>query len=53
MVPVVVVGVVFWWWWGNVFFEDLNNVVAQSHSNNLGRSSKVRTTLQKMTPLCD
>ena len=37
----------WWWWWGNVFFEDLNDVVAQSHSNNFGRSSKVRTTLLK------
>ncbi len=27
--------------------KDLNDVVAQSHSNNLGRSSKVRTTLLK------
>ncbi len=34
-----------WWWWRNVFYED--NIVAQSHSNNLGRSSKVRKTLQK------
>ncbi len=29
----------------NVFFEDLSDVVAQNHSNNLGRYSKVRTTL--------
>ncbi len=36
-----------WWWWGNVFFEDLNDIVPQSHSNNFGRSSKVRTILLK------
>ncbi len=44
MVPVVVVvgG-------GYVLFELLNFIVAQSHRNNLGRSSKVRTSF----PLCD
>ncbi len=31
----------------NVFFEYLNDLVAQSHSNSLGRSSKVRTTFLK------
>ncbi len=29
---------------GNVLFEHLNDIVAQSHNNNSGRSSKVRTT---------
>ncbi len=42
MVPVVVVDVVVVG--ENVIFENLNDIVAQSHSNNLGRSSKVRTT---------
>ena len=43
MVPVVVVVVEG----GNVLFEHLNDIVAQNHSNNLGRSSKVRTTFFK------
>ncbi len=35
-------------WLGHpLLFEDLNDLVAQSHSNNLGRSSKVRTTFPK------
>ncbi len=42
MVPVVVVVV-----GGNVLFEHVNDIVAQSHSNILGRSSKVRTTFSK------
>ncbi len=46
MVPVVVVDVVVGGG-GNVHFEDLNDIVAQSHSYNLGRSSKVRTTFPK------
>ncbi len=29
---------------GDILFEHLNDIVAQSHSNNFGRSSKVRTT---------
>ncbi len=32
---------------GNVFFEHLNYLVAQSHSINLGISSKSRATLPK------
>ncbi len=42
MVPVVdvVVG-------GDILFEHLNDIVAQSHSNNFGRSLKVRTTFSK------
>ncbi len=48
MVPVVVVvDVVVVVVGGNVLFEHLNDIVAQSHSNNLGRSSKVRTTFPK------
>ncbi len=46
MVPVVDVVVVVGGG-GNVLFEHLNDIVAQSHSNNLGRSSKVRTTFPK------
>ncbi len=44
MVPVIVVDVVVG---GNVLFDNLNDLVAQSHSNNLGRSSKVGTLFQK------
>ncbi len=40
MVPVVVDVVVG----GNVLFEHLNDIIAQNHSNNFGRSSKVRIT---------
>ena len=29
---------------GNILFEHLNDIIAQSHSNNLGKCSKVRTT---------
>ncbi len=32
---------------GNVFFEHLNDIAAQSHTLVLGRYSKVRTTLLK------
>ncbi len=46
MVPVVVVAV-----GGDGFVGPLNDLVAQSCSNNLGRSSKVRTTFPKW-PLC-
>ncbi len=43
MVPVdVVVG-----GGGNVLFEHLHDIVAQSHRNNLGKSLKVRTTIPK------
>ncbi len=35
----------------NVIFEHLDAVAPQSHSNNLGRYLKVRTTLLKL-PLC-
>ena len=43
MVPVVVVrGGMYY-----VLFDNLNGLVAQSRSNNLGRSSKVKTTFQK------
>ena len=44
MVPVVVVVVSVG---GNVFVGPLNDLVAQSCRNNLGRSSKVRTTFPK------
>ena len=44
MVPVVVDVVVVG---GNVLLEHLNNIVAQSRRNNLGRFSKVRTTFPK------
>ena len=49
MVQVVSVGV------GEMdFFEHFIDLVAQSHSNILGRSSKVRATLLNLvTPLCD
>ncbi len=48
MVPVVVVDVVVVvGGGGNVLFKHLNDIVAQSHSNNLERSSKVRTTFPK------
>ncbi len=50
MVPVVVVVVVAVGG-RNVFVGPLNDLVAQSCSNNLGRSSKVRTTFPKW-PLC-
>ncbi len=42
MVPVVVVAV-----GGDVFVGPLNDLVALSHRNNLGRSFKVRTTFPK------
>ncbi len=42
MVPVVDVVVVAGG--GNILFEHLNDIAAQSHSNNFGKSSKVRTT---------
>ncbi len=50
MVQVVSVGV------GEMdFFEHFIDLVAQSHSNILGRSSKVRATLLNLVtpPLCD
>ncbi len=45
MVPVVVVDVVVVI--VDILFDNLNDLVAQSRSNNLGRSSKVRTILSK------
>ena len=36
----------------NVLFEHLNDIVAQSHKNNLGRSSTLGQ-LFLMTPLCN
>ena len=30
---------------GDLFFNTKNDLVARSHSNNLGRSSKLRTSL--------
>ncbi len=43
MVPVVDV----FFWGGDVLFEHLNDIVAQSHSNNFGRSSIAKTTFPK------
>ncbi len=47
MVPVVVVLDVVGGGEGNIFFGHLNDIVAQSHSNNFGRFSKVRTIFPK------
>ena len=47
MVPVVVVVVDVVVVGRNILFEHQNNIVAQSHINNFGRSSKVRTTFSK------
>ncbi len=46
MVPVVVVDDVVVVG-RNILFEHLNDIVAQSHINNFGRSSSVRTTFPK------